>query len=75
MFTPIEKILREMIALAEEREDYQSISIIKELIDTFAFSTEPKYPQELRIIGENLARDYNSTTWVNEELELWNHLI
>lgn len=67
----MEKIVRDMIALAEEREDNELATLVKDIIDKFAVTAN--CPSNWRDIGEDLAREYGPETWVHEELELWNH--
>lgn len=67
----MEQIIRLMIEQAEIEEDYSLIGYAKQLIDKFAVTIN--CPSNWRDIGSKLAEEYDSSTWVWEELELWNH--
>lgn len=67
----MEQIIRLMIEQAETEENYSLIGYVKQLIDKFA--TTINCPSNCRDIGSKLAEEYDCSTWVWEELELWNH--
>lgn len=68
----MEQIIIDMIAEAEERQDYELMAYIKKLISQFALTIN--CPSNWRSIGETLAETYESDSWVYEELELWNYV-
>ena len=67
----MEDIIREMIWQAEKEDNCQLIRYVKQLIDEFA--TTINCPSNWRDIGSKLVEEYEPSTWVWEELELWNH--
>ena len=76
----MENIIREMIEKAiyykeiikNIDEAYELIRFTRDLIDKFAETIN--CPSNWRDIGSKLAEEYDPSTWVWEELELWNHV-
>ena len=76
----MENIIREMIKKAiyyketikSIDEAYELIRFTRDLIDKFAETIN--CPSNWRSIGEELAEEYDPSTWVWEELELWNYV-
>ena len=67
----MEQTIRLMIEQAETEENYSLIGYVKQLIDEFVNTIN--CPSNWRDIGSKLAEEYDPSTWVWEELELWNH--
>lgn len=67
----MEDIIQMMINQAETEENYSLINYAKLLIEELAGTYNA--PSNWRDLGENLAEKYNESSWVYEELELWNH--
>ena len=67
----MEQTIRLMVEQAETEENYSLIGYVKQLIDEFA--TTINCPSNWRDVGSKLAEEYDTSTWVWEELELWNH--
>lgn len=65
------EIIKSMIKQAESEENYSLIGNVKELIDKFAETIN--CPSDWRDIGNRLSKEYDCSTWIYEELELWNH--
>lgn len=68
----MEQTIINMIAEAEEKQDYELIKHVKELINQFASTIN--CPSNWREIGTTLAETYEPDSWVYEELELWNYV-
>ena len=76
----MENIIREMIEKAiyyketikSIDEAYELIRFIRDLIEEFAETIN--CPSNWRDIGSKLAEEYDPSTWVWEELELWNYV-
>ena len=68
----MEQTIRLMIEQAETEENYSLIGYAKQLIDEFA--TTINCPSNWRSIGEKLAGEYDSDSWVYENMELWNYI-
>lgn len=67
----MEQTIKSMIEQAETEENYSLIHYVKQLIDTFAQTIN--CPSNWRDIGEELVKEYDCSSWVYEELELWNY--
>ena len=75
----MENIIREMIEKAiyyketikSIDEAYELIRFTRDLIEQFAETIN--CPSNWRDIGSKLAEEYDPSTWVWEELELWNY--
>ena len=67
----MEQTIKLMIEQAETEENYSLIGYVKQLIDKF--SETVNCPSNWRDIGEKLAEEYDCSSWVYEELELWNY--
>ena len=75
----MENIIKEMIEKAiyyketirSIDEAYELIRFTRDLIDEFA--TTINCPSNWRDIGSKLAEEYDPSTWVWEELELWSY--
>ena len=65
------EIIKSMIQKAESKKDYELAKDIKNLIDEL--SSTYNAPSNWRDIGEVLAEEINSNSWVYNQLELWNH--
>lgn len=68
----MEQIIRLMIEQAETEENYSLIGYVGQLINKYANTIN--CPSNWRDIGQELAKEYDSDTWVYEELELWNYV-
>ena len=76
----MENIIREMIEKAiyyketikSIDEAYELIRFTRDLIEQFAETIN--CPSNWRDIGSKLAEEYDPSTWVWEELELWNYV-
>lgn len=66
------EIIKNMAVEADQYKDYKFIDHIKALIDTLALTINA--PSDWRDIGEKLATEYDSDSWIYEQLELWNHV-
>lgn len=69
----MEETIRLMIEQAETEENYSLIGYVKQLLDEFA--TTVNCPSNWRDLGTELAKEYDCSSWVYENLELWNHEI
>jgi hypothetical protein len=75
----MEEIINEMITQAEQTEDYILIGYVKKLIETMAVTVncpsnlKGKFRRNVSLkgIGRDLSGKYDSSTWINENLELW----
>ena len=67
----METILFNMIAQAEREENYDLIQYAKEIVDTLAITINA--PSNWRYFYMELLRKYDSSSWVYEEMELWNY--
>lgn len=67
----MEETIRLMIEQAETEENYSLIGYVKQLLDEFASTIN--CPSNWRDLGMELAKEYDSNSWVYEQLELWNH--
>ena len=75
----MENIIKEMIEKAiyyketikSIDEAYELIRFTRDLIEQFAETIN--CPSNWRDIGSKLAEEYDPSTWVWEELELWNY--
>lgn len=67
----METILFNMIEQAEREENYNLIKYAKEIVDKFA--TTINAPSNWRYFYMELLRKYDSSSWVYEEMELWNY--
>lgn len=65
------ELIKNMIEDAEANEDYNVISYVKDLL--YKFADTFNCPSNWRDIGERLAKEYDCSTWVYEELELWDY--
>lgn len=61
-------IIKDLIQLAEENEDYELIYQIRRLIQELALTYNA--PSNWRNIASELQKEYTSDSWVYEELEL-----
>ena len=76
----MENIIKEMIEKAiyyketikSIDEAYELIRFTRDLIEQFAETIN--CPSNWRDIGSKLAEEYDPSTWVWEELELWNYV-
>ena len=76
----MENIIKEMIEKAiyyketirSIDEAYELIRFTRDLIEEFAETIN--CPSNWRDIGSKLAEEYDTSTWVWEELELWNYV-
>ena len=68
----MEQTIRNMINQAETEENYSLIEYAKQIVDELA--TTINAPSNWRDIGEKLADEYNSDSWVYENMELWNYI-
>ena len=76
----MENIIREMIektiyykeTIKSIDEAYELIRFTRDLIEQFAETIN--CPSNWRDIGSKLAEEYDPSTWVWEELELWNYV-
>ena len=67
----METILFDMIEQAEREENYDLIKYAKEIVDKFAATINA--PSNWRYFYMELLRKYDSSSWVYEEMELWNY--
>ena len=67
----MKELIMKMIEQAEKEENYELIGYVKELIETLCETIN--CPSNWRDIAENLSSKYDESTWVYEELELWNY--
>ena len=67
----MEKTIRLMIEQAETEENYSLIGYVKQLLDEFASTIN--CPCNWRNLGAELTKEYDSSSWVYEELELSNY--
>ena len=67
----MEKTIRLMIEQAETEENYSLIGYVKQLLDEFASTIN--CPCNWRKLGTELTKEYDSSSWVYEKLELWNY--
>ena len=67
----MEETIRLMIEQAETEENYSLIGYVKQLLDEFASTIN--CPSNWRDLGTELEKEYDSNSWVYEQLELWNH--
>ena len=68
----MEEIIMKMIVQAEKEENYKIIEYVKEMIENFVMTIN--CPSNWRDIPNELLKTYNESTWVYEELELWNYV-
>lgn len=68
----MEQTIRNMIDQAEMEENYSLIEYASQIVDELA--TTINAPSNWRDIGERLAKEYDSDSWVYENMELWNYL-
>ena len=68
----MEQTIRNMINQAETEENYSLIEYAKQIVDELA--TTINAPSNWRNIGEKLAEEYDSDSWVYENMELWNYI-
>ena len=67
----MKEIIYDMVREAERTENYELIALTKRLIDELTVTIN--IPSKWRAIAGELCKDYSSeTSWVREELELWN---
>ena len=64
-------IIKNMIKQTYEQDNYDLIENIRQLI--YEFADTFNCPSNWRDIGERLAKEYDCSTWVYEELELWDY--
>lgn len=67
----MEQIIRDMIKQAETEKDYTLLEYVQKLIWELADTIN--CPSNWRSIGEELAKEYESDSWVYEELALWDY--
>lgn len=67
----MEELVRKMIEEADRDKNYSLIEYVKDIVNELAVTVN--CPSNWRDIGEELAREYDSDSWVYENLELWNH--
>lgn len=67
----VEETIRNMIVQAEQEENYSLIEYAKQIVDELAGTINA--PSNWKDIGEKLAKEYDCSTWVYEEMELWNY--
>lgn len=68
----MEQTIRNMINQAETEENYSLIEYAKQIVDELA--TTINCSSNWRSIGEKLADEYDSDSWVYENMELWNYI-
>ena len=68
----MEQTIRNMINQAETEENYSLIEYARQIVDELA--TTINAPSNWRSIGEKLADEYDSDSWVYENMELWNYI-
>lgn len=68
----MEQTIRNMINQAETEENYSLIEYARQIVDELA--TTINAPSNWRGIGEKLAEEYDSDSWVYENMELWNYI-
>ena len=68
----MEQTIRNMINQAETEENYSLIEYARQIVDELA--TTINVPSNWRNIGEKLAEEYDSDSWVYENMELWNYI-
>ena len=68
----MEQTIRNMINQAETEENYSLIEYARQIVDELA--TTINCPSNWRNIGEKLADEYDSDSWVYENMELWNYI-
>lgn len=68
----MEQTIRNMINQAETEENYSLIEYARQIVDELA--TTINCPSNWRDIGEKLAEEYDSDSWVYENMELWNYI-
>lgn len=68
----MEQTIRNMINQAETEENYSLIEYARQIVDELA--TTINCPSNWRNIGEKLAEEYYSDSWVYENMELWNYI-
>ena len=68
----MEQTIRNMINQAETEENYSLIEYARQIVDELA--TTINCPSNWRNIGEKLAEEYDSDSWVYENMELWNYI-
>lgn len=67
----MENILLEMIEQAEKERNYDLIRYTKNIVDTI--STTINAPSNWRCFYEELLKKYDCSSWVYENMELWNY--
>lgn len=68
----MEQTIRNMINQAETEENYSLIEYARQIVDELA--TTINAPSNWRNIGEKLVEEYDSDSWVYENMELWNYI-
>ena len=68
----MEQTIRNMINQAETEENYSLIEYARQIVDELAITIN--CPSNWRNIGEKLAEEYDSDSWVYENMELWNYI-
>lgn len=64
-------IIKDLIQLAEENEDYELIYQIRRLIQELALTYNA--PSNWRNVASELQNEYTNDSWVYEQLELWDY--
>lgn len=65
------EILKEMIRKAEKYEDYDLIEWVRQIVYELAITIN--CPSNWRSICDELLDEYDCSSWVYENLELWNY--
>lgn len=65
----MKEIIKDMIQLADENEDYELIYQVKKLITCLCLTYNA--PSNWRSIAEELGKEYRDNSWVYEQLELY----
>lgn len=68
----MEQTIRNMINQAETEENYSLIEYARQIVEEL--TTTINCPSNWRDIGEKLAEEYDSDSWVYENMELWNYI-
>lgn len=68
----MEQTIRNMINQAETEENYSLIEYARQIVEEL--TTTINCPSNWRDIGEKLAEEYDSYSWVYENMELWNYI-
>ncbi len=67
----MEKAIRDLVQIAEQRRDIELAETAKAMLDTLAMTANA--PSNWREIPSKIARDYANSKWLTETLRLWEY--